>query len=726
MELNRNVSGQATRLEAARVGLRKLLKQGRVASAAVLACPELTQLATWTERDEADDSTAATVVTEAILRAVEHAPERSAMRALLGIDPSTEGHTLRERRRVAAELVDVTPESFRVRRESRLFDELAHALLIELSPPAQATFKSTRPSTTVLLLGSKANRGEAMTIYERLEREADIEVTWDAIDLRPYPSPKSLAESIREYDAVVHLISVPFLRSRSCMRELLPLIKDDSERNHYRQRAIPMLIEDEELDLFHPGGQLMLVDYWMDAKMDLEEQINARGEEFGPALDEIRGDLTIFRDIAEHIMRFLRTATENIYATSYSAQEKLGFLDVVERSRDIGIDSRQRALAAPETEPPRRFTALRLPGKRPPDLDETKLHPEHPTAISPPEIERLAALHDSIVVASESDPERPEFPPFSPRFPATPAYPIEIPQLGREITIKDESHNFTGSHKDRMAWEIVVYYKSIIQDLLSPHAKSLTLPSPSIISNGSAAMAIQVMLRCFDLPRLKVLIDERTDQRIVRKLERAGCEVFSFDLSKRELASSEVLQLTENEDGFDVTARSLVDPTRRTYYDWLAYEILNCNADHIFIPVGTGDLYVNVLTVLRDELMGVTNDRRLAGGSETIEGIEVYGATSEDRKTKMDKLYAHYRPTLVEAQRVVDEMRDRGFCGAASNIYNVRESIVAEALKVARTNGVRCDESGIAGLSLLLQLKEEGHFQGDGRILVVNTGWLAL
>ncbi len=342
------------------------------------------------------------------------------------------------------------------------------------------------------------------------------------------------------------------------------------------------------------------------------------------------------------------------------------------------------------------------------------------------DFKHLVDLYDSIVIASESDPDHPEFPPFSPRFPATPSYTITVPRLGRQILIKDESHNFTGSHKDRMAWEIVVYYKSIIQDLLSPHAKPLSLPSASIISNGSAALAIQVMLRCYGLPALKVLVDQRTDRRITRKLARAGCEVFSYDLSKKELGSAEVLQLTENIDGFDFTARNLVDPTRRTYYDWLAYEILNCGAKHIFIPVGTGDLYVNVLTVLRDELIGVTNDRRLEGGSEIIEGLELYGATSSDRKTKMDKLYAAYRPTLDEARRVVTEMREKGLCGSHSNIYDVRESVVSDALAIAQANKIRCDESGIAGLSLLLQLSDDREIPPGEKLLVVNTGWLSL
>ena len=109
-----------------------------------------------------------------------------------------------------------------------------------------------------------------------------------------------------------------------------------------------------------------------------------------------------------------------------------------------------------------------------------------------------------------------------------------------------------------------------------------------------------------------------------------------------------------------------------------------------------------------------------------IEGLEVYGATSSDRKTKMNKLYARHRPTLKEAERVVAKMRDEGFVGRNSKIYDVGETNVPEAVKAARAGEVHCDESGIAGLSLLIQLSYRRDFPIGEQILVVNTGWLPL
>lgn len=575
---------------------------------------------------------------------------------------------------------------------------------------------------------SHENKAEALSLSDRLAAETDVTVTMDAIDLLPYSSPKTFMESVREHDAVLHLISPDFLRSFNCMRELLEFMKDDMERNHYRERTVPLILTSspEDLDLFDKKGQLQIVDYWWEQRRELEDEIGAR-KELGAALDELRGDLTVMRDIGEKVMRFMRTVTESIYVASYSAQTETGFTDVIDRLRTIGGSPAQQRAAQRST---RSFrpTFNRKPSKNgAPGNATATATATRPSGQHAPELKYLADLHEGIFVPSEDDPQRPEFPPFSPRFPATPDYRIWFAPLGREITIKDESHNFTGSHKDRMAWEIVVYYKDLIEEVLDPNSKASVLPSASIISNGSAAIAIQVMLRCYGLPPLKVLIDRRTRTAIIDRLESAGCEVYKEDLSRKLLDSEDVLRLTDNENGFDVTSRKLVDPNRRTYYDWLAYEILNCGAKHIFIPVGTGDLFVNVLTVLREELVDNVNDRRLLGGERALEGLELYGATSDDRKTKMDKLFAHHRPTLQEAEQVVVEMRDAKLCGSRSEIHFVSEDFVSAALDTARANKIHADESGIAGLSLLIQLHEEGlDFPAGEEILVVNTGWLHL
>ena len=127
----------------------------------------------------------------------------------------------------------------------------------------------------------------------------------------------------------------------------------------------------------------------------------------------------------------------------------------------------------------------------------------------------------SIKVPSENNPNKPEFPPEHPRFPATPTYKIKVPGFSN-VWLKDESVNPTGTHKDRMAWEMIVTYKEFLSAKKRGQIKG-SLPRMSIISSGTAAIAIQSRLKQYGLPNLKVLIDKNLNQKIVKVLKNLGC-----------------------------------------------------------------------------------------------------------------------------------------------------------------------------------------------------------
>src|SRR3990167_5621470 len=89
-------------------------------------------------------------------------------------------------------------------------------------------------------------------------------------------------------------------------------------------------------------------------------------------------------------------------------------------------------------------------------------------------------IMNSIIVASENNPNKPEFPPENPKFPATPTYKIEVPGFSN-VWLKDESYNPTGTHKDRMALEIVVTYRDFLLAKKRGQIKG-ALPQMSLIS----------------------------------------------------------------------------------------------------------------------------------------------------------------------------------------------------------------------------------------------------
>lgn len=324
---------------------------------------------------------------------------------------------------------------------------------------------------------------------------------------------------------------------------------------------------------------------------------------------------------------------------------------------------------------------------------------------------------DSIVVASENDPENPEFPPDDPKFPATPTFQIEVPGFSN-VWLKDESINPTGTHKDRMAWEIIVTYRDF---LLSKKRGQIEGPLPpmSIISSGSAALAIQTQLKKYKLPPLKVLVDVNMDPRAIKYLDKIGCEIYKTNLSRKPFDWKEILQLTDNPDGFDITSSEALDPTTR-YYDWMSYEILNSSPDYCFVPFGTGNLYENILNINKKEMSTEQHDRRFKGNVEVLRRCNFLGATTIDPQSKADKLYSPHLPFVHYDEQLIRLYRYAGFCGPESNVHPIKERYLDKAMGVAESQGIRCEPSGIAGLALMLQM--ENKLPMDKKMLIVNTG----
>ena len=318
------------------------------------------------------------------------------------------------------------------------------------------------------------------------------------------------------------------------------------------------------------------------------------------------------------------------------------------------------------------------------------------------------------------DRDNPEFWFGNPRWPATDTKPIKI--LGREVFLKDESQCPSGTHKDRAAHEIVLsVYKPRIKRAIENRGP-YELPPFSLISAGSMAVALQHLCRYFHLPDVRVLMDSsRHDTDLHQLLWALGAKVYEHDLSQKELSEKEVLSLTENNAGIDVTTRSLAQIREHRYYDWCCHEILDSKPNHIFVPFGSGDLFANLLSVISDLHAGKT-DRQFTGDGASLRNINVYGATTYEPHTRMTKLYAAHRPALRDIRELLEDCKAHGVVESASEIYPVKDA-EAEAAKheLQRVSPSTCFElSAVAGLALFMRLADQ--IPADDRVLIVNTG----
>jgi len=348
--------------------------------------------------------------------------------------------------------------------------------------------------------------------------------------------------------------------------------------------------------------------------------------------------------------------------------------------------------------------------------------------LSPSDLKRIL---EAIPVPQEADdPKHPEFPPHSPRFPATPM--IRIEDASCALYVKDESQNPTGNHKDRWAWEQLLLYRERLEVLLEGadrRSKPIRIPRLSMISSGTGAYALQVLLRLYGLPSIKVLVDlKRTPEAVKERLRLAGASVYSHDLDEEFLGDTDVRRLTFNEGGTDITTRDLMKPHTARFYDWLVCEILTLTPKYIFLPVGTGELFVNIITFL-ESLANSTNkdDRLVKINHANFLGIHVLGATAKEPRTAMNKLYAKFPPIAPkEITAKIDELKKKGILGRHSSLSAITDEEASVAMELAQGAQYRINTelSGMAGLGLFLKRKKDLGLRPRDVVVAVNTGWL--
>lgn len=83
-------------------------------------------------------------------------------------------------------------------------------------------------------------------------------------------------------------------------------------------------------------------------------------------------------------------------------------------------------------------------------------------------------------------------------------------------------------------------------------------------------------------------------------------------------------------------------------------------------------------------------------------------------------LYSPHLPFVHYDEQWIGLYRYAGFCGPESNVHLIKEGFLDEAMEIAEDQGIDCEPSRIAGLALMLQLKE--WTPKNKKILIVNTG----
>ncbi len=499
-------------------------------------------------------------------------------------------------------------------------------------------------------------------------------------------SLKEMYDGLGPNTIVFSLISKDYMQNESCLKELIEFTEHNIE-DYFRHTFHIMLkdIYEGDYNIYDSLGRSEILKYWLIRIENLEEnhKLLIKGNKEPEYFKTLQDDLAELKKIIENLHKIIDLLKDNPHGSIYEI-----FLNRVHSKHEL---------------------IKLLPRKKEIHKIDAKLE----------------TTYKRIRIPSNNNPEQPEFPPmpfYKPSFPASRTYRINVPGFSN-VWMKDESTNPTGTHKDRLAWEVVIKYKSLIEGL--KYTDQGSLPQMSLISSGSAAIAIQHLFNLFSIPTsLKVLADKKLNPKIKEDITRIGCELYECDLSSRLLTSDDIKELTNNYNGIDITYREVLDPASDNYYDWLSYEIVREKPDFCLIPFGTGDLFINVLNIVKQEYFNSflsKHDPRFMSDTVSLSKCHFLGASSNDPNTRLDKLFSYYLPSANAFNKYIHELKDEYRCvGNMTNYYFVDEKYVAEAMNIADKQGIKYEPSGIAGMALLLQKREEIPY--DAKILIVNTG----
>ncbi len=540
---------------------------------------------------------------------------------------------------------------------------------------------------------SHANSKQVDLIEEYIKSNFEVDIDRDIRKVKPLDDLVYFMQKIREADKVITVLSDSYLKSENCMYEVTELIKDDSLREPFLEKVIPIIIspDDNPFKIYEFNTQNLYLDYWLKEIQEVEsfikqKKIESEESSYGTAFDKIinrnKDRIKVLIGINESLDQFVEGVCRELYI-SYNDLEKTKFQILFDLLRT-------------------NFKRIKKENK--PKVTFSK--------------KKLTQIVNQIKPASHSDPSKPEFPLDSPRFPASETKTMNI--NGKEVLIKDESTNPTGTHKDRMAWEIIIYYRRKLQSLINTENDIIEVPQLSLISSGSSGIAIQNLLNRFGLPRLKILIKSGFNKDVYEKLESIGCEVFQKDITIKKLKRKEVLELTGNINGIDVSFRDAIDPAQIEYYDWLSYEILNQNPTTVIVPFGSGELFTNILNVNRNECLLNKNDKRFTGDTKILRKCKFFGATTTKKDSKYYKLCSYFFDCEKFNSDQMEMYKRLEVCDSSSKVYDIDDEFYEQAQLVSSKTGISFEASSLSGIALYLQLEEQ--LKKEEKVLIVNTG----
>lgn len=260
----------------------------------------------------------------------------------------------------------------------------------------------------------------------------------------------------------------------------------------------------------------------------------------------------------------------------------------------------------------------------------------------------------------------------------------------------------TGFFQDREASDIIAQ----MQYLRSKSANGPIIKQFSALNRCSLAYSIQSFMNERNMGKLRVLCDEY-DVDAFQKLLQAGCAPFYNQSKKKlsELDQYEILDFTENIDGYSIHDKQAFPDDIYTSKNWLYDELLSINADGIFIPVKSGEIFKGLVNRLQEleSQPGICTARNI--NLEKANNAWLFGVTEQaicDRRS-IQTQFGHLRNNF---KILYGGTSHREITAAVFKYFNIKEP----------------GDVSLRTLGRFMQMAAEGSLSPEKKYLILNIG----
>lgn len=265
----------------------------------------------------------------------------------------------------------------------------------------------------------------------------------------------------------------------------------------------------------------------------------------------------------------------------------------------------------------------------------------------------------------------------------------------KDLTIKDESANYFGTHKDRKSLHVV---------LKAVNAASIACPEDlCILTAGNAGLSLAGIASLYGLGITAFVGGDSISPALHAQLEKACTTVIPLDLETRFWSSRELCRLAGAGQG-----RRISDVTNGVTapFKGIVDEICELPPsqwpDVIVLPVGGGELFLGLARGiesrgLRTRLVGVTVRKDSAA----------------------DKLYSKWNPSEPQIRSITSLSSQHALMCLDD------EQLLLDTFNwLKKSTTIECEPSSAAAFAILHKLKDK--LKQDERVMVINTGTFRL